>query len=224
MSAAGETTKSPFERILFYTGSILAIAVAGFTIWDHFSKASPPDLHISFAYSDSQLLRVLPTIDDKDPEWVYPFPLGLVVSNRGGQTASGTVMNIVHPRNLKIESLNKDVRATHQLISSGTERMVLTSVPLGDIHPDQTLHLDDAVYAATENTVQMSVPITSSDNVPGIVDVSLLVTYDIRVQVAAKDTPERTSSLYLTVGGQEQLDKLGQPYWEATKTEMRLHK
>ena len=218
---AQEKNTSPVERLVFWAGSLLGIAVAVFTIYDNMTKASPPDLRVSLALGNSSIFRVAPLVKNEKDPWTGFFPVGVIVANRGEMTARDVTLRWVHPENFRIESSSADTPIEHTMIISGTGQKVLSTVHLGQIHPQQEMRLDDRIFASAENTTRIAVNAKSADNVPIHAVFALTLTYEIETRVSAQDLSEKSVPFYITVGPKSQLEQMGQPFWEATEGGVR---
>jgi hypothetical protein len=213
---------SPVERLVFWVGSILGIAVAAFTMYDSLTKASPPDLHVALAIGGGNTFRVAPLIKDEGDSWTKFFPIGVVVANRGETTARDVILRWVSPTNFRIESSSATLPIERNVIVSGNSQKILSTLHLGQIHPNQEIRLDDAIFASAENTTRIVVNAESADKVPIRATFAITVTYEVEARVSAQDISEKSVPFYITVGPKDQLEKLGKPYWEATEDGVKL--
>lgn len=211
----GDKKPSSIERSVFWIGSLLSIAIAAFTLYSLLTKASPPDLDVALAIGGGTTMRIAPLVNDENSPRTEFFPIGVIVANHGEVTARDVILRWAHPENFVISSSNPDLAMERNTIISGPGQRFLSAIHLGDIHPNQERRLDDSIFAAAENTTRMHLQAMSSDNIPIHAVVAMTVTYEIEARVSAQDVSEKTVHFYITVGPKNQLEKLGQPYWEA---------
>jgi len=202
--------KSKIEIIILRVGAVCGILVALLTLWNGITKPSEPDLTVNFALTGADELAISPIATSPKDDWTVQFPIGLRVRNSGGKTAKNVILRLGHPRNFIITS--EEFKSSSKLIYSGSSQKVLTTISLGDINPHQTMHLDNAIWAYTENIANSEVDIESADKVPLTVPFSITATFELEVQASANDVTEIERKLYVTVGPEDYFQKNNMSY------------
>ncbi len=200
-STKSEITRT--ERFSLWVGAICGIVGLGFTLWDRATAPTPPKLSAAFALTDSTNLAVAPTAKSPTEAWTDPFPLGLTIQNSGHKTAEDVILRITHPSNFQIHA--SGIRSRQQLLTGPNGNSVLTTIPIGNIHPEETKHFDDVLFAIVENTMAPTISSTVEDMPTLQATFELVLTYQLDIGLSAKDYSENSSRLLVTIGKAERL-------------------
>jgi hypothetical protein len=158
--------------------------------------------------------------------WTDDFPLGLTVSNTGGKTAEKVTLRVITPRNFGIVVNDLDrYKYNRQLIYTAKDQKIMTEIILGDIHPKETLHLDNIVYGRTENILDIPVNARSADNIPLTMNISMAATFEIQVELSAKDYQASLTNFYVSIGSPDKLrESKHVPFFEVKGNQLLLRK
>jgi hypothetical protein len=186
------------ERILFWTGSILAIIVSLFTIWDKVLAPEPAKIITEFTVTKENEIRIAPEAESLEADWTKPFPVPIRIKNIGGKTAKNAVLRILHDRNFQIHSNIPD--ANVQFLYDRYGGRFMSTIPLGDIHPGQSVELGSNLFAIAENTMEFTVDLKPSTNNPEPkTTLTALVRYELEFHLNAEDVNEETQKLALFI-------------------------
>lgn len=187
-----------FEKKLFWVGSILAIIISAFTVWDKLLVTEPARLIAEFTVTKEKEINIAPEADSIEADWTNPIPLPVRVKNSGGKTAKHTIMRIFHDRNFQIHSNTKN--ASVQFMYNSYGGRFVTTIPLGDMHPGQAIELGSNLFAIAENTMEFNVDLKPSPSNPNPkATLTALARYELEIHLNAEDLTEQVQELVLLI-------------------------
>jgi len=212
------------ERITLWVGAICGIVVAGISIWEKVTAPSPPSLDVVFALTGT---RSIAMVTPEDKETRLPLDLIVknngrlaarnvrlklldsklhsgdttdkpINTSRGYVTIDELLDAGLHPAyesELTIET-NKDVYTQNSLYV-GESVNTMTTVPVGEIHPGESVFLESILQARLyTNHMPVFLP---SDREPSDLKYSTKH-HRIVAWISAENFPEKEISLHLIVG------------------------
>lgn len=198
-----------FKRIqgaTLWVGALCGIIVAVLTIREKITDPTSPDLHATFARTGK------PSLEFVRPPGKSPktFPLDLVVRNDGCLTARDVRLKLfdswIGQAYLIIQTNTEEFTQNSLYVSESMKRM--TTVPVGTIHPGESVCLESTLLASFGVKRPNQPPILTGDGRPSVAlasysprgrEVEPIRHHRITAWIAAENFPEREMPLHVIV-------------------------
>lgn len=204
-----EEKKNRVERVAFWIGSILAIVVSVFTVYEKFIALKGPELVITFFESNSHNLYLFPSVETRI-ETTEEIPLQLKIANTGEKVAKNIKLYISHYPNISlVASYKKEEKRTW---NTPNDVMKQVSLNIEDINPGESFFIPITLKLKFPKEFQEAVRAKIKD----ISDEKLLVprSYTLYCDLSSETSVSVSSELTVVLGNLDVLKERNHDiYW-----------
>lgn len=191
-SDSGKSPPSRAERVVFWVGSILAIATAAMTVWDRALSPSPAKLTIAFLESGTPNVSIVPSINTAS-DWTEGIPLQLKVDNRGGRSASNVKVYLSYPATIRLEAQYK--KESKPTWNEPNEAMTQLALALENLNPGEPFLVPIRVQLRLPRAAQRSLAHRQTSDTSSVV-----YGFTIAADISSETVPSKRTPLLIQLG------------------------